>query len=273
MSAYFFLHCLSGRSWPTDDPHQWLLDHRDDELLAAARERLVDTPNDQGQCVREALRRHRLALVHVVSDVRIVVHHWAEPPPDMRVWAKQHGWNRRGIGIAFVNVKNDKIVYHEDGQDILLYGERGGPNFPWPVYEARYERRHADEPDDGGVAPASSTNFGWPTVTAGKITWRVLKSIWNAERIACLNCDQSLLLTSFSWHQMLSFRSARLARHCLGCRRRFDATEEKPLLWLASVLPPVLRPSRVAQWQTTEIDWNRVMFKLHRPVQIERRNE
>ena len=83
MSAYYFLHCPSGRSWPTDDPHQWLLDHRDGEFLAAARERLLLSQAESERCVRAAIRRCGLALVQIVAENKIVARHWSDPAPDL----------------------------------------------------------------------------------------------------------------------------------------------------------------------------------------------
>ena len=78
-----------------------------------------------------------------------------------------------------------------------------------------------------------------------------------AESVPCPNCDLPLISTDFSWQRgMMSFRSARLVRHCLRCRRRFVAGEEKVLGWLAACLPPELRPAHLRLWRDFEIDWS-----------------
>ena len=169
----------------------------------------------------------------------------------------------------FVNLKNNKVVVHEDAADVLLYGLRVGDTFPLDEYAAKYGRRMIEETDDADAAPAAYTNFVWAGSPHERLTWRVLKSIWMTERIECPNCDMPLCMTSLTWNQgRLSFRPARLHRHCLRCRRRFDANEEKPLAWMASVLPPALRPTHLEQWRRFEIDWTRLAFKHHRPVQL-----
>ena len=268
MPSHYILHFPSGRSWPTDDPLQWLLDRRDGDLLALARERLTASPDDAERCLRVALRRCSLALVHVVSDVRVVVHHWTDPTPDLRASAKEHCLAPPGVGVSFVNVKTGHVVTHEDAQDVLRYGARVGPTFPWFEYMTRYDRRHAGGAGDHDAAPASFTNFGWPGVPEGRLNWRVLKAIWNAEGVPCPNCDRATTLTAFSWTQgPLSFRSARAVRHCLRCRRRFETDEGKPLEWLASVLPPDQRPTRVRQWRDSAIDWGRLGVRRPRLVQ------
>lgn len=266
--AYFYLHS-SGRSWPTDDPHRWLLDHRDDALLASACERLVLSPNDPERCVRVALRRCSMALIHVANENRVLVRHWSGPAPDLREFAKQHRLARAGVAVTFESVKAGRVVVPEDGQDILLYGHRVGPNFPWDVYSERYERRRQDEADDNDAAPAAYTNFSWANASEGRLTWQVLKTVWNAERVGCPNCDVPILLVAFSWRTgMLSFRSAQIVRHCLRCRRRFAVAEERPLAWLESVLPPQLRPTHLMLWRSIPIDWPRMSLGHAQAVQL-----
>lgn len=254
---YFFLHISSGRSWPTDDPHRWLLDHRDDDLLAPARERLLATPEGTDRCLRVVLRRCGLALVRVVNALQVVVHHWSEPAPDLRSWVREHGFNRPDVQVVLVNVKNGQVVVHEDGLDLLVYGEPAGDTFSWPEYTAKYGRRWVEEGDDGTVAPAAWTNFAWPGAPHERLTWAVLKAVWGAESIPCSNCDVPLLVTSILWQRgMLSFRSAWVARHCVRCRRRFEFNEQNPLGWLSSVLGPELRPTYLALWRRFEIEWS-----------------
>jgi len=255
---YFYLHPTSGRSWLTDDPYRWLLDHRDDDLLAPARERLLLSADDPERCIRAALRRCGLALVRLINESMIAVRHWSEPVPDLRTWAKEFGWNRSDIGVSFESLKAGKVVVRQDTEDLLAFGERVGPDFPWPEYTARYERRHTDEPDDGEPAPVSFTNFTWEGTPPERLTWRVLKAIWTAEQVACPNCDVPLVLISFDWQKgMMSFRSARIVRHCLRCRRRFEDSEDRPLEWLVSVLPAPLRPTNLRLWAAIPIDWPR----------------
>src|SRR5262249_27249797 len=130
------------------DPHAWLLAHRDDPLLAAARERLVASPDDADRCVRVVLRRCGLVLINVVTEKRIVVRHWGKVVPDLRAWAKEHGWNRPRIEVVFVNEKNGRVVVHPDGEDVLLHGGRVGGGFPWAEYMVWYELRSVEESDD-----------------------------------------------------------------------------------------------------------------------------
>ena len=265
MPTHYILHSPSGRSWPTDDPPQWLHDRRDEDLLALARERLTSSPDDAERCLRVAMRRCSLALV---SDVRVVVHHWTDPAPDLRAWSKENGLDRPGVGVSFVNVKTGHVVTLEDGRDVLCYGVRVGPTFPWSEYISKYERCGIAGGDDENCAPASSTNFGWASVAEGRLLWRTLETIWNAETSRCPNCDRAMLLTGFSWTQgPLSFRSARMVRHCLRCRCQFETDEGKPLEWLATVLPPGQRPTRVRQWRDFEIDWGRLGVSRPRLVQ------
>lgn len=265
---FHFLHTPSGRSWPTSDPQQWLLDHRDELLLAPARDRLLDSDHDSERCVRVVLRRCGLVLLQTVSDARVEVRHWGQPAPDLKAWARVHGWNRPGVPVAFEDVKSGAATLHADGQDVLMYGRRAGATFPWSECVTKYERRRVQDGDDKDAAPASSTNFGWPGVPEGRLAWRVLKAIWNAESVSCPNCDAPVILTTFSWTKgPLSFRSARIVRHCPGCRRGFESEESEPLVWLASVLPPDQRPTRVRQWREFEIDWDRLVVRLPRLVQ------
>ncbi len=190
-----------------------------------------------------------------------MVRHWGNPASGLKSFAKDHCLAQPGVGVSFVNAKTGHIVTHEDAQDVLRYGARVGPTFPWFEYTTEYDRRHAGGAGDQDAAPASCTNFGWPGVPEGRLNWLVLKAIWNAEGVPCPNCDTAMTLTAFSWPQgPFSFRSARVVRHCLRCRRRFETDEEKPLEWLASVLPPDQRPTRVRQWRDFEIDWGRPAF-------------
>lgn len=269
MPAYYFLHCSSGRSWPTDDPHEWLLDRRDDDLLAPARERLIASPDDAERCIRIALRRCSLALVQVVSDVQVVVRHWGDPAPDLKTRAKENRVARTDVVVTTENVKTGTLVVHQDGGDILLHGEQVGQNFPWTVYAAKYERRGVEEQNDQDAASASFTNFVWPDVTAESLSWRLLKSMWNAEAVPCPNCDTPLVIVGIDWRMgLLSFRSARVVRHCLRCRRRVLAAEEEPLAWLAKVLPPLLRPTYLLLWKLTPINWHQLSLVNAPPVQL-----
>ena len=275
MPNFFFLHISTGRSFPTTDPHQWLLDNRDDDLLAAARERLTLSSKEPERCLRVVLRRCNLVLIQIVAEDRIVVCHWSGLPPDLRMWAKENGWNRTGIQVAFNDVKNNKVIVHEDAEDVLLFGVRVGPRFPWSEYTVKYERRHAEESDDKDAALASYTNFEWENNCPNeRITWRVLKSIWRAETVPCRNCDVPLVLVGFEWRRgMLSFRSGRTVRVCSRCCRRFEAAEEEPLAWVASMLPPGLRPTHLRLWKTIPINWISMSLGNARPVQIVDREE
>jgi len=269
MLPYYFIHIASSQSFPTADPHRWLLDHREDDLLAPARERLMLSADDPERCIRAVLRRCGLVLVRVVIDSQIVVQHWNDPAPDIRAWAKAFGWNKSGTGVVFENLKTGKVVVHQDGQDVLLHGESVGLTFPWVAYETKYERRLAEERDDHGTASASATNFERANCPHGTLTWQVLKTVWNADRAECPNCDLPLVLVAFEWRLgMLSFRSARIVRHCLRCRRRFEASEDRPLAWLASVLPAPLRPTHMRLWEVIAIDWLRLLLGHGRPVHI-----
>lgn len=149
-----------------------------------------------------------------------------------------------------------------------MYGRWVGPTFPWHEFLTKYERRRVQDGDDDDAAPASSTNFGWPGVPAGRLAWRALKAIWNDENVPCPNCDAAVIVTAFSWTKgPLSFRSARIVRHCPGCRRGFESQESEPLAWVASVLPTDQRPTRVRQWREFEIDWDRLVVRPPRLVQ------
>ena len=257
MPNFFFLHVLSGRSFPTTDPHQWLLDNRDDDLLAAARERLTLSSKEPERCLRVVLRRCNLVLIQIVNESQVVVQHWTDPAPDVRVWAKEHRLARTGVRVAFENMKTGRAVVHEDAEDVLMYGVRVGPKFPCSEHAAKYEWREIEEADDHDAATASCTNFLWEGGGPHeRLTWQVLKAVWRAERVECPNCDVPLVLIGFNWQMgMLSFRSGRSVRMCPRCRSRFDAEEEKPLDWLASVLPPPLRPTHLRLWGTIPINW------------------
>lgn len=270
MPHFYILHIASDLFWPTDDPHRWLLDHRDDDLLAAARERLVLSADDPERCLRAALRRCGLALVRVVSDSQVVVRYWSGLTPDLRAWAKDAGWNRPCVQVVVVEEKTGKVVAHEDARDVLVYGEPVGSDFPWAVYQAKYARRHDHEVGDNAHASASATNFEWEGSPHERLGWQVLKSIWDVEVVTCPNCNQPLVLVSFDWPKgMLSFRSARIVRHCLRCRRRFEVAEEQPLLWLAKVLPPILRPTHLRLWAVIPINWSRLSLDVGRSVQLD----
>ena len=155
-----------------------------------------------------------------------------------------------------MNVKSGAVVVHEGGGDVLIHGEQVGEEFPWDIYAAKYARRRIDEQDDGDAAPAGYTNFVWANCPHETLTWRVLKSIWIAEAVACPNCDVPLVVVSFDWQMgLLSFRAARIVRVCLHCRRRFEVMKEEPLAWLASVLPAHLRPVSLRLWAAVPIDW------------------
>jgi hypothetical protein len=268
MPYFYFLHITSGRSWPTDDPHRWLLDRRDDDLLAPTRERLVLSPDDPERCVRAAIRRCGLVLVRIVSESQIAVRHWTDPAPDLRAWAKEHRLARVGVAVTTEDVKHNRFVVHQDGQDLLLYGEQVGPDFPWGMYETKYAKRQVHEAGDDDPAPVAYTNFCWPGSPHERLGLRVLKSIWRAEHVACPNCDVPLVLIAFEWRMgTLSFCSARIVRHCLGCRRRFAVAEERPLAWLADVLPAPLRPTHLRLWAAIPIDWLELSLRRDRAVQ------
>lgn len=268
MPNFYFLHIASGQSWPTDDPHHWLIDHRDDDLLTPARERLSLSADDLERCLRVAARRCGLALIHITTDSQIVVQHWSDPMPDLRAWAKAFGLDRSGTGVVFESLKTGKVVVDRDAEDLLVFGERVGSGFPWDLYAAKHKCRDVDEPDDDDTAPASPTNFVWGNCPNGTLNWSVLKAAWFAEHVACPNCDVPLMLTAFCWQRgMLSFRSGRVVRHCLRCRRRFEVSEDRPLEWLANVLPPPLRPTHLRLWSVIPINWQRLSLGAGRPVQ------
>ncbi len=268
MSPYFILHPPSRQSWATADPHQWLLDRRDDDLLAPARERLLASPDDPERCLRVALRRCGLALIHVANEQRVLVRHWSGPAPDLRGWAKQNSSAKANVVVTFEALKNGTFFVHQDDGDTLLCGERTGPDFEWAVYEARYAKRRVHEVDDSDDAFASVTNFEWEKSLHERLTWRVLKASWNAEAVPCPNCDIPLMLVAFDWRMgMLSFRSGRVVRVCLRCRRRFEVAVQEPLAWLASVLPPPLRPSHLRLWAAVPIDWGGLSLGRGRVVQ------
>ena len=88
---------------------------------------------DPERCLRAVLRRCGLALVRAVNKEHLVVRHWSGPTPDLRGWAKDTGWNRRGVQVVFVQEKTGKAIVHEDGQVVLMYGEPVGSTFPWGV--------------------------------------------------------------------------------------------------------------------------------------------
>jgi hypothetical protein len=188
----------------------------------------------------------------------------------LRGWAKDAGWNRSGVQVVVIQAKTGSVAAYDDGRDVLMHGLAVGPEFPWDEYEGKYARRHDHEVGDHAPASASVTNFVWANCPHGMLNWTVLKSIWNAEVLTCPNCDQPLVLVSFDWRKgMLSFRSARIVRHCLRCRRRFAVAEVDPLAWLAKVLPPALLPTHVRLWQSIPINWSGLSLGVGRSVQLD----
>ena len=255
MPHFYFLHASTGRSWPTSDPRRWLLAHCDDDLLAAARERLSASPDDTERCIRVALRRCGLVLAHVAGNNNIIVRHWSDPAPDLRSFAKQHGLTQGEVQVVFSDVKHGKLTVYRDGRDKLLYGEKVPATFPPSMYRERLSDRgqhHGEE-----VAAWSTTNFDWQGVGGERIPWDVLRQINEYERGACPNCDDAtLVVVGFAWHRgLLSWRPGHVDRVCFCCDRWFPTAEADPLGWLARAVEPCRRPAGLRLWRRHQIDW------------------
>lgn len=255
MSRYFFVYAPTGYSWPVDDPVAWLLDHADNPFLERARERLVTLAReDADRILRLVTRRCRLVLIDLASPVAAVVHYWGKPAPDIRGFLKRHRLARPQVQVALANRKIESIVL-QPGSD-FRYGEPVKEPFPWEPYRTKYERRRVEEADDDATAPGSFTNFGWPGVEEDKLPWRVLKALWRTEQVACPDCDGTMFMVWFSWHRgFLSFNSGKIGWSCFRCRTRTTSHEDEPLIWLAKVLEPALRPTHLQWHRPVRITW------------------
>lgn len=252
----FFLHRPSGDSWEVENVAAWLLDHAGHSLLGRARERLLRSPDDPGRLLRVVLRRCDFVFLHAVSEDRVVAHYWGTAP-ELRSFFKEQDLARPGIRVVLWNRRTDHLEIHES-ETHFLFGEQARTGFPWEMYQGKYKRRNYEEPDDGDAAPQSPTNFQWDDGGHNCIAWRMLKSFWRSEHVACPNCDVPAFLLSFSWNRgPLSWRPGRVERACSRCRRVFDRVENEPLLWLASTLETDLRPCRLVwPWRRFKIDWD-----------------
>ncbi len=253
MSGFYFLHRESGEDRTVDDPAAWLIQNADEPGRERARQRVVLNPRDPERLIRVALRRCGLALVHLVCEVRVVVHCWGEPP-DLRPFFRRYGLARPAVQVAVRNVKTGKLVV-QPGSD-YLYGDPIGLGFPWGNWLERYAGRYTEWADDEEAARVSTTNFLWRHAGPSFIPWRVLKAIWGRDRVPCPNCDQTLTVVAVSWHQgPLSYRPGKVARLCSLCCRGFSSDLHDPLSWLAATLQHELRPVGLESWRNFGIDW------------------
>ena len=255
---YFLLHAPTGESWQVTDPVGWCLEHRLDPLLSRGRERLVTLgPEDGDRIVRLVTRRCGLVLIDLASPWSVVVHHWAEPPPDIREFLKNRGLAKHEVKVALANTKNE-VVALRPGSD-FLHGEPARPRFPWRRFEAKWRRLHVQEPDDWQAAPLTWNTLCWDEADQERvIPWIVLKSIWPRDQAPpCPNCDTPLVVLRFLWVLPILFSGIRrITRGCFGCHQEFTETVEWDFwAWLVKTLNYELLPTHQYGTKKYDLRW------------------
>jgi hypothetical protein len=243
--SYFFLHVTSDYTWQVDDPVAWCLENVDNPFLERARERLLLSPGDPDRLIRVVVRRCGLVLIHRVSEELVTVQFWGQPAPDLRPFLKLHGLTTPEVRVALVARKTESIVFQPGSA--FLYGDVVPPTFPWKLYQAKYERRDAEEADDWQTAPHTWGTLCWDRASSERaIPWAALKSIWRlGQAPSCPNCDTSLVVLRFLWVLPIMFSGIRrITRGCFGCLRQFEEGVDKDFWgWLVTHLDPDLLPT------------------------------
>lgn len=244
---YYLLRVLTGESWPVADPVAWLLEHRLDPLLHRGRERLLTLgPEDGNRIVRLVTRRCGLVLIDLVSPASVVVHHWAEPPPDIRQFMKDKGLAKHEVKVALENVKNEVVVIQPG--DAFLYGRPVEPTFPWPQFEAKWQHRLVPEQDDWQGAPLTRSTLCWDRADLeGTIPWAALKCVWRRDQASpCPNCHTPLAVLRFVWClPIYCIGLKEIIRGCFRCRQEFRENIDSDFRgWLVSHLDYELLPTQ-----------------------------
>ncbi len=246
MVRYFFIHGPTGSTWEVSDPVRWALDHRDEAILAPARDRLLTlTTADGDRILRLVVRRCRLTLVELRGE-RVLVHFWGpESQADLRPFFKLHGLARPGVEVVMLWRKRE-WVWSKRGDDFLFGEPHAG--FPWEAYRQEWDRRH-EQDEDWSPAPEALTNFGWPGVEPPLIPWAVLKWLWVHERTQpCPNCDTPTLTVRL-WHRRRPWvggLNSYLTRGCFECRRLFKQDYPGDVLeWVLGNLDRRLWPTHL----------------------------
>jgi hypothetical protein len=244
-NRFWFIHGQTGTTFQVDDPISWCVQHRDEGILAPARDRLVTLgPADADRIVRLVVRRCKLTLLDV-RPRRVLVHFWSrESRADLRSFFKVHGLAHDGIEVMLLQRK-EEFIWTRRGDD-FLYGEPH-PCFPWDVYQEKWMRRNDQEADDWTQAPESLTNFSWEGLPAPFIPLAVLKCIWLREQAPdCPNCETPEVMLRFWWRRRVwvGGLNSYLTRGCFACRRVFIEDFPGNLLeWVVKTLERGLWPT------------------------------
>jgi hypothetical protein len=120
-NSFWFLHAMTGESWPVDDPVAWALANSQQPILERARERLVTLDAaDPQRVIRLVVRRCKLNLIEL-RPRRVVVHHWGQQRQgDLRPFFKQLGLATKGVKVALLDRKRETTTV-QTGAD-FLYG-------------------------------------------------------------------------------------------------------------------------------------------------------
>ena len=252
--SHWFIHAVTGNSWPVADPVAWSLENAQRTILGRASEGLRNlTPGDGERVIRLVTRRCALNLIELHPN-RVVVHHWGQQGlADLRPFLKDHGLARREVEVA---LRDRKREYTTQTGDQYLYGEALAPDFPLGLYLKKCEQRFIHRADDRLAAPGTSSGYAWEGVEGDFIPWAALKSAWRRTvPTPCPDCDRPTVLANFGYRRsgMLG-REPRFVHVCGPCRRssRDHSIRDVPGWMLANLDEEVL-PDYMMIWNRREL--------------------
>lgn len=180
-----------GQLTEIDEPARWAIANRNTELLAQARERLLqcDPQCDWRRIFRVTLRRcysHLRAFVRTPCENIWEVYYWKDPdslkPVLHRVLRDRQLFNA-DLQLRLHRVKKG-IVQAAVGSDFRI-GWSLGSKFPLSLWLAKIENRHRVEADDDTYAPSSELHWFY---AERMIQWASLKAIWRDYPTYCPDC-------------------------------------------------------------------------------------
>jgi hypothetical protein len=246
---FHFINTDTQNSWLVTDPVQWSLQNSHEPILARAADGLKKlTHNDCDRIIRLALRRCSLNLLEV-HERRVHVHYWGtKGQADLKPFFKSHGLARPEISVELRDRKKETVTTLTG--DSFLYGVPIASDFPFELFQEKWEQRFVYEPNDTQAAPQTNSGFGWDGIEDGCIPWVALKSAWRRGGSGvCLNCSGETMLVNCGLRQVGMFnRTFCFDSVCGTCRRSFrDSVQDVPG-WMVVNLDEGVRPSHEMVW-------------------------
>jgi hypothetical protein len=234
----WFVHSITGESWPVSDPVSWCLENANDPTLKNAKEGLWKlTEVDHDRIIRLVTRRCQLNLVEIQSH-RVAIHYWGiNGQAELKPFFKTQGLAKREVEVVAINRKKETSITRLG--DTFLFGSPINDHWPTELYRSKWEHRREQESDDSRASPKSMSGFAWEGVESHRIPWFVLKTAWQRTSFHCENCEQPTILTNFGQPHSAMFRRMPFLEHvCLDCRRLFKGWIMDIQDWLHQNLDP-----------------------------------